>query len=130
MTKLRKQFEKRGYTLYTISAYARTDVKPLLWKVAELLQTAPELEAPESMPVYRPAEDPNAFTIERTSDGWRVRSKALERAAAMTYWEFDAPVRRFQRMIDTLGVEKALREAGIQEGDMVFIGDNELEWQD
>ena len=130
VTKLRKQFEKRGHTLYTISAYARTEVKPLLWKVAELMQTAPELETPESMPVYRPAEDPNAFTIERTPEGWRVHSKALERAASMTYWEFDAPVRRFQRMIHALGVEKALREAGIQEGDTVLIGDNELEWQD
>jgi GTP-binding protein len=32
--------------------------------------------------------------------------------------------------METLGVDKALREAGIQEGDTVFIGENELEWQD
>jgi len=29
-----------------------------------------------------------------------------------------------------LGVEKALRAAGIQEGDNVIISDYELEWQD
>jgi GTPase len=32
--------------------------------------------------------------------------------------------------METLGVEKALREAGVQEGDTVYIGDYELEWQD
>jgi GTPase len=30
----------------------------------------------------------------------------------MTYWEHEGSVRRFQRMMETLGVEKALREAG------------------
>jgi hypothetical protein len=29
-----------------------------------------------------------------------------------------------------LGVEKALRAAGIQEGESVIIGEWELEWQD
>jgi GTPase len=29
-----------------------------------------------------------------------------------------------------LGVEEALREAGVKEGDTVYIGDFELEWQD
>ncbi len=39
-------------------------------------------------------------------------------------------MRRFQRILETLGVDKALREAGVQNGDTVFIGDYELEWQD
>jgi hypothetical protein len=29
-----------------------------------------------------------------------------------------------------MGIEKALRAAGIQEGDTVFIGEWELVWQD
>jgi GTPase len=29
-----------------------------------------------------------------------------------------------------LGVDEALREAGVQEGHTVFVGDFELEWQD
>jgi len=32
--------------------------------------------------------------------------------------------------MERLGVDKALREAGIQEGDTVNIGDFELEWKD
>jgi Obg family GTPase CgtA-like protein len=30
----------------------------------------------------------------------------------------------------TLGVDEALRERGIKEGDTVYIKDYELEWQD
>jgi GTP-binding protein len=32
--------------------------------------------------------------------------------------------------MEALGVEAALRKAGIQDGDTVVIGDFELEWQD
>ncbi|HCE18018.1 MAG TPA: GTPase ObgE [Anaerolinea thermolimosa] len=129
---IKKMLEERGYQAMPISALARTGTKELLWKVAELLQTAPEPTLPRSaeLPVYRMGEDPRSFTIERIPEGWRVHSPALERAAEMTYWEYDAPVRRFQKLIETLGVDKALREAGVQEGDSVFIGDYELEWQD
>ena len=63
-------------------------------------------------------------------EGWRVSGASIERAAAMTYWEYDQSVRRFQRILETLGIDGALREAGVQVGDSVFIGDYELEWQD
>ncbi|MFN2148602.1 MAG: Obg family GTPase CgtA [Anaerolineales bacterium] len=46
----------------------------------------------------------------------------------MTYWEYDESVRRFQKLMDTLGIEAALREAGIETGDTVHIGEYELEW--
>jgi Obg family GTPase CgtA-like protein len=32
--------------------------------------------------------------------------------------------------LDTLGITEGLREAGVEPGDTVFIGDYELEWQD
>jgi GTP-binding protein len=32
--------------------------------------------------------------------------------------------------MEKLGVDEALRSAGVAEGDTVFIGDYELEWQD
>lgn len=127
---IQKQLRNHGVEPYAISALARTGVKELLWKAAEMLQKAPKVEEIPALPVYRPGEDPRAFTIERVPGGWRVHSKALERAASMTYWEYEAPVRRFQKLIETLGVEEALRKAGIQEGESVFIGDYELEWQD
>jgi GTPase len=129
---IEKELVEKGYQPMAISAVAHINVKELLWKVAELLKNAPPVEEPvEALPVYRPPEDPRAFTIEQTEDGWHVHGASIERAAAMTFWEHEGSLRRFQRLIETLGIEEALRKAGIQEGDTVFIGDEyELEWQD
>ena len=128
--KIRKELKKHGYEPFAISALARTDVNPVLWKAVELLQTAPEPTVVGELPVYRPEEDPRTFTVEKTDSGYVVRGRAIERAAAMTYWEHDGSVRRFQRLMETLGVEEALRKAGVEEGDTVTIAGFELDWQD
>ena len=130
---VKKAIKKRGHDLIPISAAARDELKPILWKAFELLQTAPEPEAVVELPVYRPEEDPRLFTIARSEDGdgWVVRGAAIERAAKMTFWEYEGSVRRFQKLIVTLGVEDALRKLGIENGDTVYIGDeSELEWLD
>ncbi len=130
---LQKALSEKGYEAMAISAVAQTNVRELLWKAWELLKTAPAEEESdqEGLPVYRPAVDPRAFTVARTNDGWQVRGASIERAAKMTYWEYEGSVRRFQKLMETLGVEEALRKAGVEEGDSVFIGDDyELEWQD
>jgi GTP-binding protein len=48
----------------------------------------------------------------------------------MTPWDQSGSVRRFQKLMERLGVDKALREAGAQEGDTVHIGEYELEYQE
>ncbi|MBK5107462.1 MAG: Obg family GTPase CgtA [Anaerolineales bacterium] len=74
--------------------------------------------------------DPQAFSIQAENEGWRVSGSAIERAAAMTYWEYDQSVRRFQRILQSLGIDDELRSLGVQEGDTVMIGEYELEWSD
>jgi GTP-binding protein len=111
-----------------ISAIAGTNVRELLYRSAQLLEETPAVEKREELPVYRVDSDPRAYNITRIPQGWRVSGEAIERAAAMTYWEYDQSIRRFQRILQTLGIEDALREAGVQPGDTVFIGDYELEW--
>ena len=103
-----------------------------MWKTWQVLQDAPIPEAEEEMPVYRALEDPKAFQVfeDEDEEGWRVTGKMIERADAMTYWEQPGSVRRFQRLMKGLGVDKALREAGIQEGETVHIGEWDLEWVD
>jgi GTPase len=128
---IQKDLEKRGYKVFAISALARENLQPVLWKALELLQTAPVQEAPvANIPVYRPAEDPRAFTVEKDNEGWQVRGASIERAAKMTYFEHEGSLRRFQKLLERLGVDDALRKAGVEEGDTVFVGDFELEWKE
>ncbi len=129
--KLKKALKKQGYEAMAISALARTNVRELLLKAVDRLSEASTFEETEQpLPVYRPAEDPHAFTILREPDGYRVKSASIERVAEMTPWDQSGSVRRFQKLMERLGVDKALREAGAQEGDTVYIGEYELEYQD
>jgi GTP-binding protein len=128
---MKAELERRGYQPMAISALAKKDLQPVLWKAVDLLaQTPPEPTPAAALPVYRPSEDPRTFKIERIAEGWRVSGAAIQRSADMTYWEYDGSVRRFQKLMETLGVDEALRKAGIENGDTVFIGDYELEWQE
>lgn len=129
--KLRARFKRLGLETLAISALAHTGLQPLLWAAyRELENLAPEARQ-EQLPVYRVEQDPRSFDITRDPDGaWRVQGQAIERAAAMTYWDNDEAVHRFQRILEQLGVEQALRQAGAVDNETVRIGEYELEWQD
>jgi GTP-binding protein len=72
----------------------------------------------------------DSFTIEKETEGWRVRGAHIERIARMTRWELDEAVVRFQQTLDKSGITRELEQAGVQIGDTVFIGEVELEWGD
>jgi GTP-binding protein len=129
---IRRAMKKRGVQVMPVSALARTNVRELLLSAAGRLAETPPLEdvAPP-MPIYRPKEDVRDFTLKREgAHEWRLSGAAIERAAKMTFFEHIGALRRFQRMMETLGVDEGLRKAGVQEGDTVRIGDYELEWQE
>lgn len=128
--KIETSLKERGYEPMAVSALAGTNVRQLLYRAAQLLDQVPPASEIAAMPVYRVPSDPREFHVQREPKGWRVSGEAIERAAAMTYWEYDQSVRRFQRILQTLGIEDALRQAGVKTGDTVYIGEFELEWED
>lgn len=131
LAEIKKKFKKKKVELVEVSAITRSGTRELLIAAHRKLAEIPVEEVEESLPVYKPEVDPNLFEIQQEDeDLWRVRGVAIERSAKMTYWEHDGSVRRFQKLMERLGVDAALREAGVQEGDTVFIGNFELEWKD
>jgi len=121
---------ERGVEAHAISAVTRQGVQGLMRRAFELLQSLPAAEpAGETVTVIRPAEDENAFRIEREGDGWRVRGVRAERVAAMTPFGVPEAAARFQRQLAAMGIIAALERAGVQPGDLVRIGEQELEWQ-
>lgn len=120
-----------GYPFCAISAIQKLGLRKMLFQVKEILDETPEPEsATADLVVIRPEEDADAFTISREKDGWRVSGKNIERLAAMTYWEFEATARRFQRILENMGISDALIESGVTAGDTVYIGDEILEWSE
>ncbi len=128
---VKAEIEKRGYEIMAVSAATQLGVRDLLNRAHQLLAEAPPAPVYEVMPVYRPEVDPAAFEIHDEGDGvWRVTGKRIERAADMTIWEYEDSARRFQQILEALGIRAALTEAGVKEGDTVIVGEAELEWSD
>lgn len=128
--KVKSELSSHGFEVLPLSTVTRENIDQLLWKAYKLLQIAPAAEPVEELPLYKAEEDPRSFTIEETEKGWLVSGKSIERAAEMTYWEHRESVRRFQRLLENIGVDQALREAGIEEGDTVVVSGYVLEWQE
>jgi GTP-binding protein len=131
LKKIKASFKKQKVELITVSAMARTNTRDILIAAYRKLGEMPVEVLDDTLPVYKPDVDPNLFEItQEDTDKWRITGVAIERSAKMTYWEHDGSVRRFQKLMQKIGVDKALNEAGIQEGDTVYVGDFELEWKE
>ncbi len=126
---VRRALEAQNLPIMSISAATQKGVRELVQRIAQELTTLPA-EPSAELPVIRPALPEEVFTVEREDGAWRVRGKKVERLMAMTYWNEPESVERLQRILAAMGVFDALREAGIREGDMVRIGEGELEWSE
>ncbi len=58
-----------------------------------------------------------------------MRGKRIERLVVQTNFDNEESAERFQRELVRLGVDAALRKAGIRAGDAVRIAGHELEWE-
>ncbi|MEK7388399.1 MAG: GTPase ObgE [Elusimicrobiota bacterium] len=69
------------------------------------------------------------FVIENMGGGvYALRGKFVERASAMLDVSLPEAVNRYQHTLKRIGVDRALKKAGIQEGDQVRCGDFVFEW--
>jgi len=125
---IQKALADSGVEGIAISAATGENVHVLLRKAASLLSTLPPPVREEQPAVLEPVDE-DVFTIEQAPEGWIVRGKRIERAAAMTDWDYYEAIFRFQRILEAMGITRALEDAGVQEGETVFIGDViDLNW--
>jgi GTP-binding protein len=110
-----------------ISAATHDGVRELLLETWRAIESAPlpAVVAPQAVRIE--LRSPDAFGIERQEDGaFVVTGERVERLAAMTNFESDEGLARFERALGKMGVEKRLVELGAQEGDTVRIGPYEF----
>ncbi len=119
LSALRERFpEIRG-----ISAATGEGVRDLTLAIAHAIESAPMPDVVTPPPAHIELTAANAFEIERRDDGvFVVTGERVERLAAMTNFDSDEALGRFERALDKMGVEKKLKELGAEEGDTVRIG--------
>jgi len=127
---IEEEMTRRGVPACSVSAATGMGVRDMLNQILRLLDSLPEEEEPprEEIAVFRPQEEEEGFTIVEEEGGFRVRGRQVERMVARTDWRYDESVRRLHRILERMGVTQALEEAGVREGDTVYIGERELEW--
>jgi len=117
--------------VYQISAVTQQGVQALVAGLFEYLDELPEEPVfEEEVPVFTLADDENYFEIEKLSngEGWHVTGPRITQLAYQTPWYNEQAAMRAHQILEKMGVNQALRDAGVAEGDTVFLHDVELEW--
>jgi GTP-binding protein len=123
LSELRERFpDVRG-----IAAATNEGVRDLVYATWQTIASAPLPEIVVPPPALIELVPANAFAIARGSDGaFELSGDRVERLAAMTNFDSDESLVRFERVLVKMGVEKKLREMGAVEGDTVRIGQYEF----
>ena len=118
LSELRERFpEIRG-----ISSATGEGIQELIYAAWQTIQTAPlpEIALPEPPRILLKPNEP--FVIHREHDAFIITGERVERLAAMTDFDSDEALGRFEQILAKMGVDKRLREMGATEGDTVRIG--------
>lgn len=130
---MQEQLAERGLVdTLAISALTRENVTGLIQRVFEMSPQSPDLflHPAGELPKYELEDSDVSFEINQENSVYYVNGAGIERAAAMTYWDYEEAVARFQKTLETLGIAQALQAAGVQDGDTVYVGEYELEWSE
>lgn len=134
---MEEEFYRLGVSdVIRISSVAHQNLQALQYRLLDAYDALPDRD----IPVWTPTEPVTAtyeledrldFRIEQLDDStYRVIGEQIERAARMTYWEYEEAVLRFQKILAVTGITDGLLKAGVEVGDTVYIGEFELEWAD
>lgn len=129
--RIKEYMAKEGREVFPISAATGEGVPELMERVGALLIEYRELPPDPIDTVVYQAKQETAFTIRREDDGaFVVEGKDIEKLVAMTHFDNDEGLRRFQLIWRRLGIDEALRERGAKEGSTVRIRGMEFEFKE
>lgn len=118
--------------IFPMSAATDSDLNELVYHLADILDAIGPVEYAEEdfEPVEEePQKQEAPFRVQKIGpDAYEVVGPEIEGLVGRTQFERDEAVERFMKILDNMGIEKALREAGIQDGDTVIVGPMALDY--
>ena len=124
--------KEKNIEIYKISAATGQGIKELLKRVSEVLKELPkeELYTIEERKIYTLQDEKDGYTIKKDDGIYVVDGPAVQRVMRRVNLEDNESMYYFQKCLDELGVNEALKKSGVKEGDTVRVVDWELEWYD
>lgn len=128
-----KQRLQEDIPVYPISAVTKQGLQDVLLKIADMLEEIPKdvspIEETHEKVVYRYEKRDDDFKITRDPDGaFVISGEKIERLLKMTDFTQYEATQRFARQMRAMGIDDALRERGIKDGETVRILDFEFEF--
>ncbi|MDO5474277.1 MAG: GTPase ObgE, partial [Phascolarctobacterium sp.] len=114
--RLKEYVEAKGYEITKASAATGEGLRELMFQAYELLEAYVPEEDEQELSRFDEI-DPDSYEIVVGNDtDYEVRGKNIERLVAMTNFDNDEALYRFQLIWKRLGIDEALKEKGVQEG--------------
>lgn len=131
-----KEQLKEDFDIIPISAATKQNIQELVYKTADLLDKTDSFELYEDKDYeeiveYTFTKEETLFEISRGDDGvYDLTGERLKKIFLMTDFTKDQSVKRFARILRSLGIDRELRDKGVKNGDTVRIFDYEFEFID
>ena len=124
--------KENNMEIFKVSAATGQGMKELMIEVSKILKTLPKedlVEEKEAKKVYK-LEEEQPFTIVKEDDMYVVDGSAIRELMRKVNMEDNESLYYFQKNLDILGINSALKKAGVKDGDTVKVYDYILEWED
>lgn len=124
--------KKENLEVFKISAVTGAGIKELMIRISEILKELPKenLFEYEKRKIYTLQEEKSGFEVIKEDDIFIVKGPTAEKLMSRVNLNDNESMYYFQKSLEELGINSALRKAGVEEGDIVRIDDYELEWYD
>ena len=129
---LEKVAKEHNQKIFKISGVTGEGVDELMNYVSKILKTLPKenlIEIKEKEKVYT-LKDEDDFTITKEKRAFVVKGEKVDRIMRKVNIEDYESLFYLHRKLDEIGLNQALKKQGIKDGDIVKIGDYEMEWED
>ena len=135
---LRAEAERHSMPYMSVSALTGENIPELIKAIADLVRKTPPvkleydvndlIELTPKKVSRRSSREP--VRIIKQSDGsFRVEHENFEKSVSRINFEHEDALQKFSRLLKSLSVEEALEAAGAKEGDKVYIGEIEFDFE-
>ncbi len=130
LDRLNKLANEKNMEIYKISAVTGEGLSELFNHVAKVLKDLPkeELVEVEDRVIYTLEDEEDEFEINVIDGEFVVTGPAVERLMGRVNIGDNESYHYMEKMLKKLGIEKALKDEGVKEGDTVKILDWVFEW--
>ena len=135
---LQAEAEKISAPYMAVSALTGENIPELIKNIADLVRKTPAVkldydadELIELVPkkVSKKSSRTPVQIIKQSDGSFRVEHENFEKSVARINFEHEDALQKFSRLLKAMSVEEALEAAGAKEGDKVYIGEIEFDFE-